>query len=353
VSGIYVHIPFCRRRCGYCDFFSSTETGLLDGAVEAVREELRRERGWLGGETVRTLYFGGGTPSLCSPRQLQGVVKTVREVFGCEPEEVTAEANPDDLTPEYLDALALTDIDRLSIGVQSFADRDLRLMGRRHTAQAARKAVREARKRFDNVTIDLIFGVPGMTLAQWRANLAAALELGVQHISAYHLTFEEGTPFARNLTPVDEGASEEQFLLLHEILTGAGYEHYEVSNFALPGRRARHNAAYWQGEPYLGVGPGAHSYNGRARRNFRGSIADYIAGMGEYNIETLTAADRRNELIMTRLRTAEGLPDDALAPAEAAPLIARGLLVHTAGRYRIPPEKFLLSDAVIAELFIC
>jgi oxygen-independent coproporphyrinogen-3 oxidase len=324
----------------------------MDGTVDGIHGELRRERGWLGGETVRTLYFGGGTPSLCAPEQLGGIVATVREVFDCALEEVTAEANPDDLTPAYLDALARTGIDRLSIGVQSFDDRDLRLMGRRHTAQAAREAVREARKRFDNVTIDLIFGVPEMSLPQWRANLLAALEQDVQHISAYHLTLEEGTRFAKTLQPVDEGASEELFALLHEVLTGAGYEHYEVSNFALPGRRARHNAAYWQGKSYLGVGPGAHSYNGGARRHFTGSIEDYIAGTGSYNIETLTPADRRNELIMTRLRTAEGLPEEVLAPAEAAPLIARGLLVHTDGRYRIPPEKFLLSDVVIAGLFV-
>ncbi len=350
MAGIYVHIPFCRRRCGYCDFFSSTDTGLLNTVVEAIKEELRREHGFIEGP-VRTLYFGGGTPSLCTPEQLQGIVETVREVFVCEFEEVTAEANPDDLAPAYLDALARTDIDRLSIGVQSFVGRDLQLMGRRHTANAATEAVRGAVQRFENVTIDLIFGIPGMTGREWRANLETAISLGVQHISAYHLTLEEGTPFSKTLKPVDEAASEVQFRILHETLTAAGYEHYEVSNFALPGRRARHNAAYWQGEPYLGVGPGAHSYNGRARRNFAGSTADYAAGRGGYNIETLTPTDLRNELIMTRLRTAEGLPEEALAPEAAAPFMARGLLVRTGGRYRIPPEKFLLSDIVIAGLF--
>jgi oxygen-independent coproporphyrinogen-3 oxidase len=225
-------------------------------------------------------------------------------------------------------------------------------MGRRHTAQAAREAVCEATQRFGNVAIDLIFGIPGMTLGEWRSNLETAISLGVQHISAYHLTFEAGTPFARNLTPVSEAASEEQFLLLHEMLSAAGYEHYEVSNFALPGRRARHNAAYWRGVPYLGVGPGAHSYDGRARRNFHGSIRDYIVGTGAWDIETLSPADLRNELIMTRLRTAEGLPDD-LAPADfdPAPLVARGLLVHDHGHWRIPSEKFLLSDMVIGALF--
>lgn len=350
VVGIYVHIPFCRRRCGYCDFFSSTDTGLMDAVVKGIKTELRREQKFME-EPVRTIYFGGGTPSLCSPERLQGIVDVVREVFVCELEEVTAEANPDDLTPEYLDALAETDINRLSIGVQSFVDRDLQLMGRRHTARAAMEAVRGAVRRFENVTIDLIFGIPGMSHEEWRANIKTALSLGVQHISAYHLTFEEGTPFARNLKPVDDAVSEDQFRLLHEMLTAAGYEHYEVSNFALPGRRARHNAAYWQGEPYLGVGPGAHSYNRRARRNFVGTVADYAAGRGDYRVEELSDTDLRNELIMTRLRTSEGLPQEYLATEAAAPYIARGLLVLSGGHYRIPPEKFLLSDAVIAGLF--
>ncbi len=323
----------------------------MGDVVEIVKQELRRERKWLGSEMVRTLYFGGGTPTLCLPKQLQSIIDTVRETFACDLEEVTAEANPDDLTPAYLDALVQTDIDRLSIGVQSFIDRDLLLMGRRHSAQAALEAVQAATQRFDNVTIDLIFGIPGMSLEEWRTNLETALSLGVRHISAYHLTLEAGTPFAKNLKPVDDSVSEEQFGLLHDMLTVAGYEHYEVSNFAIPEYRARHNAAYWQGEPYLGVGPGAHSYDGRMRRSFSGTIADYAAGRGTYNIETLTAVDRRNELIMTRLRTAEGLPKAALSPEAVAPFIARGLLVHADGHYRIPSEKFLLSDIVIAGLF--
>lgn len=351
MAGIYVHIPFCRRRCGYCDFFSSTDTGMLGAVLEEIARELVREKEWLAGETVRTIYFGGGTPSLCAPELLQGIVDTVRGVYPCELEEVTAEANPDDLTEEYLDALAGTDIDRLSIGVQSFVDRDLRLMGRRHSAQAALDAVRAAVRRFDNVTIDLIFGIPGMSLREWRGNIETALSLGVQHISAYHLTLEPGTPFARELTPVDDAASEEQFLLLHELLTAAGYDHYEVSNFALPGRRARHNAAYWQGEPYLGVGPGAHSFDGRARRSFPGTIADYLRG-GGYELEILSAADQRNELLMTRLRTCEGLPDGLVPEGfDPAPFVARGLIVHEDGHWRIPSEKFLLSDTVIAGLF--
>ncbi len=350
MAGIYVHIPFCKRRCGYCDFYSSTDTELLSATIDGICNELRRERDFLR-EPVGTLYFGGGTPSLCTPGQLQRVVDTVRDTFPCSLEEITAEANPDDLTPQYLDSLALTDINRLSIGVQSFIDRDLQLMGRRHSAQQAVEAVRDAVKRFSNMTIDLIFGIPGMSLKEWRMNLEAALDLGVQHISAYHLTLEEGTPFGK-MTPIDDSTSEEQFLLLHETLSAAGYEHYEVSNFALPGYRARHNSSYWRGEPYLGAGPGAHSFDGRVRRHFGGTVPDYIAGKGGYVVETLSDTDRRNELIMTRLRTAEGLPD-ALVPTgfDPEPFVARGLLEHIDGHWRIPPAKFLLSDIVIGGLF--
>jgi oxygen-independent coproporphyrinogen-3 oxidase len=362
MAGIYVHIPFCRRRCGYCDFYSCTDVGLLDRVVEAIGGELTRQREWLGDARIETLYFGGGTPSLCSPGQLQGIVERVRGLWDCDLREVTVEANPDDLTEEYAARLAATDVNRLSIGVQTFIDRDLRIMNRRHTARRAVEAVAAAQHAgFDNVTIDLIYGIPGMSAAEWRANIERALGLGVQHISAYHLTIEPGTPFAA-LRPVDDAVSQEQFLVLHRMLTDAGYEHYEVSNFALAGRRARHNAAYWSGQPYLGVGPGAHSYDGRARRSFPWPVGDYLAGR-DYAVEVLTPADRHNELIMTRLRTAEGIDGAELErlfgrealdrfARGAARFVAQGLLLHDGDRWRIPPEKFLLSDVVIGGLFV-
>ncbi len=365
MAGIYVHIPFCRRRCGYCDFFSSTDTGLLNTVVEAIKEELRREHGFIEGP-VRTLYFGGGTPSLCTPEQLQGIVETVREVFVCEFEEVTAEANPDDLAPAYLDALARTDIDRLSIGVQSFVGRDLQLMGRRHTANAATEAVRGAVQRFENVTIDLIFGIPGMTGREWRANLETAISLGVQHISAYHLTLEEGTPFSKTLKPVDEAASERQYETLERLLSGAGYVHYEVSNFAKPGFEAVHNAGYWKGKPYLGVGPSAHSFRWNVRRwNVAGNAA-YLRGLasGEYfGTEILTPRDMYNEYVMLSLRTSEGMRrEEAIARfgeerwgelrRKAEKFTARGTVVDDGERIFIPSKNFLVSDHVIGELFL-
>ena len=286
-------------------------------------------------------------------------------------EEFTVEANPDDMTEEWLEALARTGANRLSVGVQSFDDDELRLMNRRHTGAQAVEAVRRAQAAgFANLTIDLIFGVPGFGGKVLQRNLEQALALGVQHISAYHLTVEKNTAFGRRLergrfSEVDEQVSEREYLEVHRTLTGAGFEHYEVSNYALPGCRARHNAAYWSGDEYLGIGPAAHSFNGKSRRWAAASIDGYLAGAGTeaiYEQERLTERDRYNEHLMTRLRTAEGLE---LATVEtcfgkeraerllrqAEPFMRVGELCLAAGRLAIPAEKFLVSDAVIGALF--
>ncbi len=371
MAGIYIHIPFCASKCGYCDFYSCTRLELRDAVLAEIGRELEAERGFLGNAPLRTIYFGGGTPSVCTPEQLQEVIDRVRGLWDCSGvEEITVEANPDDLTPEWLHALAATDVNRLSIGVQSFIDRDLRLMNRRHTARAAIDAVGEAQRAgFGNITVDLIYGIPGMSLAEWWANIETALGLGVQHISAYHLTIEDTTPFGRQaaagqLTPIDERASEEQYLLLHAMLTAAGFEHYEISNFARPGFRALHNSSYWTGEPYLGAGPSAHSFDGRVRRNSPPSVDAYLADRaGGYITETLTAADRYNEFVMTSLRTAEGIDMREMErrfgaeratefEISAQPHLASGLLIRQGYRWFIPPEKYLVSDAVISELFL-
>ncbi|MCL2561018.1 MAG: radical SAM family heme chaperone HemW [Rikenellaceae bacterium] len=365
MAGIYVHIPFCRRRCGYCDFYSCTRTELRESVLGEIACELEEERDFIGRNAhVETIYFGGGTPTVCSTQQLQAIIESVERLWGCAATlgEITVEANPDDLTPEYLRTLTATRVNRLSIGVQSFSDRDLRLMERRHTAAAAVTALHEAQRvGFRNITIDLIYGIPGMSLGEWTANIETALSLGVQHISAYILTIEEGTPFGHlakkgQLALPSEEAVEEQFTALRAMLSGAGFEHYEISNFALPGFRARHNSAYWTGEPYLGVGPSAHSFDGRTRRSCAPSVERYLADRRScYVYETLSAADRHNELIMTSLRTAAGIDARALPPESAArfdKLAAGGLLILRDGRYFIPAEKYLVSDAIISELFI-
>lgn len=373
MSGLYFHIPFCRRVCAYCDFFKSADVRRLDAVLEAMERELPHAAGWLSDRRIRTLYFGGGTPSLCPPERLQRLVERAGEWLDCSQiEEFTVEANPDDMSEEWLEALARTGANRLSVGIQSFDDDELRLMNRRHTAAQAVEAVRRAQRvGFTNLTIDLIFGVDGFGESVLRRNLEQALALNVPHISAYHLTIEPGTAFERKIRAerfraVDEEVSEREFRLVHRMLTGAGYEHYEVSNYALPGYRARHNSAYWSGEEYLGIGPAAHSFNGRARRWAVPSIDGYLAGAGTdaiYEGEILSEKDHYNEYLMTSLRTSDGVDlsrvRSLFGEERLERLLQQAAAFERAGELRrtdenrlvIPPEAFLVSDAVIGALF--
>lgn len=365
MSGIYLHIPFCRQICYYCDFHHSASLLRKSEMLDAIAEELAARRNEIRNSSVKTLYFGGGTPSVCTPREIGQLVKQVRQLWEVGTfQEVTLEANPDDLTPGYLRGLHEAGIDRLSIGIQSFCDSHLQRMNRRHTAQAAVEAVKNAQQAgFGNITIDLIYGLPWMTPDEWQYNLDRAVSLGVQHISAYHLTIEPRTMFGKQgLQPVDEATSELHFRMLRETLLKAGFEHYEVSNFALPGFRARHNSSYWQGEPYLGAGPSAHSYDGAECRSWNvASNKLYLEGVPPEN-EHLTKTDRLNEYLMTRLRTAEGISTEDLktrfGTAEAARITARcgdftasGDMYRTLQGFAILPERFLVSDFLIAELF--
>ena len=368
MAGIYFHIPFCKRICDYCDFYKSADLRRLGAVAEAMHRELDAHRDYLRGEPLRTRYFGGGTPSLCPPELLGSLLEHTARLFDCsQVEETTLEANPDDLTPEYLAALRRLGIDRLSIGVQSFDDDCLRLLNRRHSTARAIEALRDARREgFDNLTIDLIFGIPGFGGDSLRRTLDTALETGVEHISAYHLTIESNTAFGRRMAqgrfaPVEEAVSEEEFLEVHDRLTAAGYEHYEVSNFARPGFRARHNAAYWHGVRYLGIGPAAHSFDGGERHWNPSSVERYIEGAAAEN-ETLTERDRYNEYVMTRLRTVEGIDLREVAgrfgteraariPEAVRPWVERGTVVIRGERVSVPPRRMLLSDAVIETLF--
>ena len=368
MAGLYFHIPFCKRICAYCDFYKSADLRRMDEVLAAMGRELEAQRGYLGGEPVRTRYFGGGTPSLCTPAQIGELLARAADLFDCSAVgETTLEANPDDLDASRLEALRRAGVDRLSIGIQSLDDACLRLMNRRHTAAQAVEAVRAARRAgFDNVTVDLIFGIPGFGGDALRRSLDGVLELEVEHVSAYHLTVEPHTALGRRaargeFAPVDEAVSEREFATVHDALTQAGYEHYEVSNFARPGFRARHNAAYWHGEKYLGIGPAAHSYDGRERHWNVDSVDRYLAGEAAGH-EILSDRDRFNEYVMTRLRTAEGI-DLAEAEqlfgerrigrlkAQARGMETGGALVSDGRRLAIPPRRFLVSDAVIGALF--
>ncbi len=370
MSAIYLHIPFCKRLCGYCDFFKSVKLQQLDAVLDAMEREVVEERDFLGDHTIETIYFGGGTPSLVSAERIGRFMELIAKHYNLdELREVTLEANPDDITAQYLEALRAVGVNRLSIGIQSFDDDELRMMNRRHTAAQAIEAVHMAQRAgFDNITIDLIFGVPGYGLETLRRSVATALGLGVQHISAYHLTVESGTPFARQvergaLEVVDEAVSQSEYALIEEELTAHGFEHYEVSNYALPNFRSQHNSSYWHGVHYLGVGAAAHSFNGRERRFAVSSIEGYLAGGAErYECEKLCEVDCYNELVMTSLRCCEGIDLDALrsnfaqylvghALEAAKPWIAAGQLRSQDNRLYIPTEHFLISDLIIESLF--
>ncbi len=332
-----------------------------------MHKELRVERDFLHDKSIRTIYFGGGTPSLLAPQEIERFIEKVREEFDCSAlEEVTIEVNPDDITPEYIAALQETSVNRISIGVQSLDDRCLQFMGRRHSAQQAVDAVRMLQEAgYNNISVDVIFGVEGFGGESLTKTLRGVVAMNVQHISAYHLTIEENTRFGRMLArgemhETEEERSEAEFLQVHNILTAAGFEHYEVSNYALPTFRSLHNSSYWRGVEYLGIGAGAHSYNGEMRRWCEQEVEEYIKGV-EYGSEELSERDKLNEYVMTSLRCVEGFSLDRVErdfgtsererlEREASKNGVAELLINDNGNLRIAPEKMLLSDLVIEAL---
>ena len=374
MAGTYIHVPFCQSRCAYCDFYSTTLLAHRDAYVDTVCRELCHRIPELQGEPIRTIYFGGGTPSTLTIEELRRILENIFHLssFNFQLEEITLEANPDDLTEEYIQGLRTLPINRVSLGIQSFHDRTLRLVGRRHTAQEAIDAVHRLQQAgLTNISIDLIYGLPGETLDDWVYSLDQAIALGVKHISAYHLTYEEGTRLWRMqeqglVAPIDEEQSVRSFELLREKLLSAGYEHYEISNFALPGYHSRHNSSYWQGIKYIGIGPGAHSYDGSDRRWNLSSLTDYIATPhGEdvpHEVEHLTTDERYDERIITELRTSRGIDLTQLLADFgeryhthclrcAKPYIERGQLIHTADNHlHLTPKSILVSDAVMRDL---
>ena len=368
MAGIYLHIPFCKRRCIYCGFYSSTLSGLKEAYVEALCREISQRKAYLAGEPVRTIYLGGGTPSQLTIEELRQIFQTLSATFDLSGvKEVTLEANPDDLTPPYVEGLTTLPINRLSMGVQSFDDRMLQQLNRRHTAQQAREAVRRCREAgFRNLSIDLIYGLPGEREADLARDLEEALALEVEHLSAYHLMIEEGTPLHRLWQEHQvEEADEELSLRLYELLTQrlrqAGYHHYEISNFALPGYESRHNSGYWDGTPYLGCGAAAHSYNRQSREWNIASVEAYINNRNSER-EELDVATRYNERVMMALRTSKGIDLEALRHTfgahyhayllkQARPFLQAGQMEERSGRLRLTHQGVMISDEIIAELF--
>lgn len=318
MAGIYVHIPFCKSRCSYCDFYSSTYQGNREVLIQNICQELVEQKNFfLNNEIIKTIYLGGGTPSLLNNKDLNQIFETIKNNFTLDLEEVTLEANPDDLSIKKISELKKFPINRLSIGVQSFFDKDLLFINRRHTAQQAIHAIKRCQDNgFENVSIDLIYGLPNQTLENWGENIETAISLNVPHISAYHLTFEGGTKITRQrdsglFKEIDEDLSFEMYRLLIKKLTKANISQYEISNFAKYGFESKHNSSYWNETPYLGVGPAAHSFNGKTRRWNISNSRLYLQLRKEHKIfyetENIDTQTRYNDLIITSLRTIKGL----------------------------------------------
>ena len=368
MAGIYIHIPFCKQLCYYCDFHSTTSLGRKGDMIDAIKREIEERREYLSHYATDTLYIGGGTPSLLTVEELSSIIDKVKEVWQVDSfKEFTIEVNPEDLNEDYLIGLKSLGINRLSIGIQSFIDRDLIFMNRRHNAQKAEDVVRIAQGvGFDNITIDLIYGIPGMTLDEWEYNLRKALSLGVQHLSAYHLTIEDKTVFGMKqkrgeFKQVEEFISVQEYELLEKLTSESGFEHYEVSNFALKGYRALHNSNYWNGIEYIGLGPSAHSFDGVSRSWNVSNNMLYIETM-PLEKEDLTLEDRYNEYVMTMLRTKEGLSLAYIKEVfgelffdyiirECDCIVKSGRLLHTDERLYIETKNFFVSDDIICSLF--
>lgn len=318
MAGIYVHIPFCKTRCIYCDFFSTTLLSMREEYVSAVCMEVRQQKDYLNGETIETVYLGGGTPSQLNTRQIEDILSTIWQTYNIsDSPEITVEMNPEDVTAEYAYGLKQLGVNRTSLGIQSFNDKTLRFIHRRHDSAKAIEAVTILQDAgFRNISLDLMFGFPQQTLDDWTKDINTALNLGVQHLSAYSLIYEEGTQLYdilqnREIEEIEDGLSLEMYRTLTSRLKEHGYIHYEISNFALPGYESRHNSNYWNSTPYLGIGAGAHSFNSTSRQWNICDIKQYIKGINESKAvretELLTTDQRFNETVMTRLRTAKGL----------------------------------------------
>ncbi|WP_370390638.1 radical SAM family heme chaperone HemW [uncultured Winogradskyella sp.] len=372
MAGIYIHIPFCKQACYYCDFHFSTSLKKKDELLAALKKELQLRKNEFEDTTVETIYFGGGTPSLLSQNELEEILDSVYDNYSIvNNAEITLEANPDDLSKSKILDLSKSAVNRLSIGVQSFFDADLKLMNRAHSAVEAELSLELARDYFNNISIDLIYGIPGASNEQWTQNIEKALSFKVPHISSYALTVEPKTALASFIEKglvenVDDEKAHDQFHLLKAKLEDEGFVHYELSNFGKEGYFSQNNSAYWQGKPYLGIGPSAHSFNGIQRGwNVRNNTK-YIKTLQQNQLpieqETLTTTDRYNEYIMTGLRTIWGVSLDKIKNdfgtiyldylfEQAQVFINEHLLYIDDSHLRVTKKGQFLSDGIASQLF--
>lgn len=374
MAGIYIHIPFCKKKCHYCNFFSLATTRYRPEFLESLLLEIEQRKNYLPSSEIDSIYFGGGTPSLYSADDLNRVFEKIEEVFQVNSSaEITLEANPDDLSAEYLKSLKRTSINRLSIGVQSFFDEELKSVNRVHSGKEAIESVKLSQDLgFDNLSLDLIYGIPASTISSWENNLKILEELKPMHLSAYSLTQEPKTAYdvlvkkGKLQAPNDEKAIQ-QYEILQAFLPQIGMEQYEISNYAKEGKYARHNTSYWQGIPYLGLGPSAHSFNGDSRRWNQAHLAEYIksANLGTVNFEEekLSLVNQWNEWVMMGLRTKWGVNLEE-APKEfpkkwfplfelkAQKIIKQSWLYHNKSTYTLTDKGKFFADGIAAEFFI-
>ena len=368
MAGIYIHIPFCRQACHYCNFHFTTSLRYKNELFTSLLKEIGLQKAYLQSEPVETIYFGGGTPSLGTMEEIQSIILKIQSCFiVSQNAEITLEANPDDITEDKLSGWKEAGINRLSIGIQSFFEEDLQWMNRAHNAQQAIANLQLAKKYFDNITIDLIYGTPALTNERWKKNIETAISLNIPHLSCYALTVEPKTPLDKLIkhqksADVNPDKQSEQFLLLMQWLEEAGYEHYEISNFAKPGWRSRHNSSYWRGKKYLGIGPSAHSFNRTTRQWNIANNNIYIESINKGEIpfekEVLTTAQQLNEYIMIALRTSEGIDLGKLTNDEVANILKKSkkhidiLLMKQENNHLIlTREGKLLADGIASDLF--
>ena len=373
MAGIYIHIPFCKQACVYCNFHFSTSMQLKNDFIQALLKEINDRKDYLPGENIETIYFGGGSPSLLSPSEIETVLMALQQHFSIQNDaEITLEANPDDITGERARAWKQMGINRLSMGVQSFYDEDLHWMNRAHNAEQSFYSIDTVLSAgFSNLTIDLIYGTPTLTDEKWKRNVDRAIQYGIPHLSCYALTVESKTALERmirNGKTVDINTEDQarQFLLLIDWLEASGYDHYEISNFAKPGMRSRHNTSYWQQKTYLGLGPSAHSFNGHSRQWNISNNALYISSvknsMPAFEIEELHPIHKLNEYIMTSLRTAEGLNLEFVSTQFGTGTVSElernafrhqqnGSMIHEEKMMKLTKKGKLLADGIAADLF--
>ena len=370
MAGLYLHIPFCKSKCAYCNFFSVVSEKQRDGFLEALKKEAVARKDYLGGEEVRTVYFGGGTPSLLKPSEIKEVLDVLRQNYKIiENPETTLEANPDTVSKESLLEYKTLGVNRLSVGIQSFFDDDLQYLSRKHDSKHARQVLEWAQEvGFQEVTMDLIYGIPTLTDEKWLKNLEIFFSTGINHLSAYALTVEEKTALGQRIkkgaaAPVDEEATIRHYEILVQQTESHGFEHYEISNFARPGHYSKHNTIYWKGEKYLGLGPSAHSFDGVSRQWNVAGVKDYCDNYS-FEKEELTCDDRYNEYIMTSLRTMWGVDVNYLRDnfggkyAEKfkktlEKYILSGKMFQKGEKYILNSTGMLFADGIASELFNC